>query len=58
MLSSTTDGKLVLKAHRDNGCLSKKTRNLLSRLVIQNEKDEAFQNVIIGQDPESLDNFM
>lgn len=57
-MSSTTDGKLVLKAYHDNGHLSKKTRNLLSRLVIRNEKDRAFLNVTIGQNPDYLDNFM
>lgn len=48
----------ILKAYRDNGCLTKNLRNLLTRLVLRNEKDLAFHSVQIHGKPDHLRKFM
>ncbi|KAK0156790.1 hypothetical protein PV328_012307, partial [Microctonus aethiopoides] len=58
LLLQTTEGKLILKAYRDNGCLTKNLRNLMTRLILKKEKDLAFHSVQIYGEPDHLRKFV
>ena len=57
LLKTSTDGKTVIRYYKENGCLIKRIRNLLSRTVITYEKDIAFENISDEKDPNILEKF-
>ncbi|XP_034939492.1 uncharacterized protein [Chelonus insularis] len=57
LLLNSADGKSVLKYYRDNGCLKKTLRNLLSRLILSPEKDRQLETVLQVPNKDILEKF-
>lgn len=57
ILKSSADGKTVLKFYEQNRFLDKKVWSLMTRLIIRHEKDRSFGHLVIGGEPDILNNF-